>query len=308
MTDMSVPQAQREASAAEFEKLYLTALEEQAESVEEVNCLTLCRLRDKCLRSSGFGDIFKFVKLKENETALKLLPSLAEMFDSMAVSRERWEVALRGVFAGNLFDMGAEASAAAFESGKAGAASFLATRDSLLPRPWVIDHLDAMLSAISSYTSVVFFVDNAGSDIILGMLPLAREFLKNNASVILAANEGFTLNDITAQELKAVVSNIAEWDPLVRDAVERGRLNVVSSGSCDPVIDLSHISPTLAELTLASRVDLVILEGMGRAIETNLYAKFKCDSFKLGMVKHPEVAQALGGRLYDCVCKLDSKV
>ncbi|KAH0704131.1 hypothetical protein KY290_019497 [Solanum tuberosum] len=42
---------------------------------------------------------------------------------------------------------------------------------------------------------------------------------------------------------------------------------------------------------------------IGRGIETNLYARFKCDSLKIGMVKHPEVAQFLGGRLYDCVFK-----
>ena len=40
----------------------------------------------------------------------------------------------------------------------------------------------------------------------------------------------------------------------------------------------------------AEDVDLVVLEGMGRAIETNLYASFTCDSLKLAMVKHPEVS------------------
>ena len=49
--------------------------------------------------------------------------------------------------------------------------------------------------------------------------------------------------------------------------------------------------------------DLIVLEGMGRSIETNLNATFTCDSWKLGMVKHPEVAACLGGRMYDCVCK-----
>lgn len=39
----------------------------------------------------------------------------------------------------------------------------------------------------------------------------------------------------------------------------------------------------------AEDVDLVVVEGMGRAIETNLYASFSCDSLKLAMVKHPEV-------------------
>jgi hypothetical protein len=52
--------------------------------------------------------------------------------------------------------------------------------------------------------------------------------------------------------------------------------------------------------------DLVVLEGMGRGIETNLLASFTCDSMKLGMIKHPEVAACIpGGRLYDCVCKFD---
>ena len=39
----------------------------------------------------------------------------------------------------------------------------------------------------------------------------------------------------------------------------------------------------------AEGADLVILEGMGRAIETNLYAELTCDRLNLGMIKHPEV-------------------
>ncbi|MCH94122.1 hypothetical protein A2U01_0015077, partial [Trifolium medium] len=41
----------------------------------------------------------------------------------------------------------------------------------------------------------------------------------------------------------------------------------------------------------------------GRGIETNLYAQFKCDSMKIAMVKHPEVAEFLGSRMYDCLIK-----
>ena len=39
----------------------------------------------------------------------------------------------------------------------------------------------------------------------------------------------------------------------------------------------------------AGNVDLIILEGMGRGIETNLHAQFSVDSLKLGMIKHREV-------------------
>lgn len=45
-------------------------------------------------------------------------------------------------------------------------------------------------------------------------------------------------------------------------------------------------------MAAAEDVDLVVVEGMGRAIETNLYASFTCDSLKLAMVKHPEVGHS----------------
>ena len=50
-------------------------------------------------------------------------------------------------------------------------------------------------------------------------------------------------------------------------------------------------------------VDLVVLEGMGRAIETNLNVDLTVPCLRIGMIKHPEVAQSLGGDLYGCVCK-----
>lgn len=43
----------------------------------------------------------------------------------------------------------------------------------------------------------------------------------------------------------------------------------------------------------AGDADLIILEGMGRGIETNLYAQFSVDSLKLGMIKHREVKDSL---------------
>lgn len=52
---------------------------------------------------------------------------------------------------------------------------------------------------------------------------------------------------------------------------------MASSGSWLPVIDLSRISPQLA--AQSGDVDLVVLEGMGRAIETNLYAQLRWGAF-----------------------------
>jgi type II pantothenate kinase len=119
--------------------------------------------------------------------------------------------------------------------------------------------------------------------------------------VTLTANETPSINDITARELVPLIRRVAEFDPATRAAVEEGRLRAVSSGSDLPVIDLTKISPAAA--TAAAGADLIVLEGMGRAIETNLNARFTVDVLKLGMVKHPEVATCLGGTLYDCVCK-----
>ena len=31
---------------------------------------------------------------------------------------------------------------------------------------------------------------------------------------------------------------------------------------------------------------MIVLEGMGRALHTNLYAKFKCESLKVAVVKN----------------------
>ena len=50
----------------------------------------------------------------------------------------------------------------------------------------------------------------------------------------------------------------------------------------------------LPEVNIAAEgADLVIMEGMGRGIETNLHAHFTCDSLNLGMVKHPEVCTCM---------------
>ncbi|GFR47487.1 hypothetical protein Agub_g9216, partial [Astrephomene gubernaculifera] len=158
------------------------------------------------------------------------------------------------------------------------------------------------------WRKAALFVDNAGPDVVLGMLPLARVLLGAGVQVVLLANRGLTLNDITASELSELLQRAAQSDPrdMLAPALTRGSLRVVSSGSDMPVIDLTQLSQEAVDAT--ADCDLVILEGMGRAIETNLHAAFTCDSLKLGLIKHPEVAALLGGRMYDCVCKYDRGV
>ena len=137
------------------------------------------------------------------------------------------------------------------------------------------------------YAKACLFVDNAGSDVVLGMLVLARELLKAGTRVVLAANELPNINDVTADELALMFTPLAGpsiEDEILRDAAADGNLSVVSTGSDLPVIDLSDLSPECVQST--TDCDLIVLEGMGRGIETNLLAQFHCDALNIGMIKH----------------------
>jgi len=52
-------------------------------------------------------------------------------------------------------------------------------------------------------------------------------------------------------------------------------------------------------------VDLIILEGMGRAVHTNIDAKLMCDCFKLAIIKNRWLAKRLGGDMFSVVCKYE---
>ncbi|KAG4983648.1 hypothetical protein JHK87_028397 [Glycine soja] len=155
----------------------------------------------------------------------------------------------------------------------------------------------------STWLIVIIFVDNSGADIILGIiLPFARELLRRGSQVILAANYLPSLNDVTYAELIKIISKLKDEEGRLV-GVGTSNLLIANSGNDLPVIDLTRVSQELGNL--ANDLDLVILEGMGRGIETNLYAQFKCDSLKIAMVEHPEVTEFLGSRFYDCVIKYD---
>ena len=70
---------------------------------------------------------------------------------------------------------------------EAGQLNFKKSFQDLLPRPWAIDHFDdlkeAWLSGSPAYSKAVVFVDNSGADIILGVIPLAREMIRHGTRV-----------------------------------------------------------------------------------------------------------------------------
>ncbi|KAJ6927835.1 damage-control phosphatase [Populus alba x Populus x berolinensis] len=305
-TDSTVPDAPLRAE--KFAQRYGDILEDFKKDPEShggpPDGILLCRLRELILRELGFIDIFKKVKDEENAKAISLFKNVVQLNDAILDEPKRLENLVRGIFAGNIFDLGSAELAEVFSRD---GMSFLASSQNLVPRPWVIDDLDTFKVKWSKKTwkKVVIFVDNSGADIILGILPFARELLRCGSQVVLAANDMPSINDVTYTELIEIIAKLKDENGQLV-GVDTSNLLVANSGNDLPVIDLTRVSQELAYL--ASDADLVILEGMGRGIETNLYAQFKCDSLKIGMVKHPEVAQFLGGRLYDCVFKYNEAV
>ena len=86
-----------------------------------------------------------------------------------------------------------------------------------------------------------------------------------------------------------------------------GRLFVCSNGQGSPCLDLRRVPDSLADACVGA--DLVIVEGMGRAIHTNFRARFKVCSLKLAMIKNAHLARALlGGEIMDCVCLFEKGV
>jgi type II pantothenate kinase len=299
------PREEAKAQAIAARKCFFDYLDALAPApASRLDILTIGERRERILRQHGFADPYRLVKERENAAALLALPKLLAELDAMPVAaaddRARRELVLiQGVFAGNIFDVGAAATLAMF---KAGQIDFHKVRARLKPRPWRIDGFDAWIERLATrppHRAAVLFVDNAGCDIALGMIPFARSLLQRGTRVIVAANTTPSLNDITAPELKAMLESIATWDAVIGRAWAAGEIEVIASGCGTPLIDLSRVSKELVDGVMRLSVDLVVLEGMGRAVESNLHAKFTCEVMNLALVKDPDVAKHIGGEMYD---------
>ena len=282
---------------------YLDAVALEPRRFGRLDIIAICWAREWSLREAGIGDAYRNTKARENEAALKLLPALLRELDAMS-DAERPARLVEGVFAGNIFDLGATQTLELFQ-GKS--IDFHAVRRKLKPRPWLIDDADAFVDRwrTRGWRSAVLFVDNAGPDILLGMMPLARELLRRGTEVLLTANTFPSLNDVTYEELMVLVDRVGQLDAVIRDAYADGRLELAPSGNDVPLIDMAKVSAELCEAVKRRGVDLVVLEGMGRGIESNLHVPFACDSLKIAMVKDPGVARLLGGQMYDLVCRYE---
>jgi uncharacterized protein with ATP-grasp and redox domains len=92
-------------------------------------------------------------------------------------------------------------------------------------------------------------------------------------------------------------------DGRLGELVAAGRMRVVASGGWAPLIDLSRVSEACDEA--AREADLIILEGMGRSVESNCEAEFDCDCLKIALLKDAAVAERIGGKIFDAVCRFE---
>lgn len=267
----------------------------------KLDIIALDRLRGQTLRKHEIEDPFAAVKVRENEAAMEMYPQTVHDLHVMD-DDQKWLHLIECAFAGNIFDLGAMETMHLADEGE----SFIQLAERVKPRPWLVDDFDPLLAQLKTappmpWTRAIVFVDNAGSDFILGVMPLVRELALAGTQIVLAANERPALNDITADEVVEVVQRLAAVDNDLAALITGQMFEVVSTGSGIPLIDLSEVSDELN--AAAADADCVILEGMGRAVESNLDAKFTVDCIRLAVVKDSFVAARVGGGLYDCVCK-----
>jgi len=278
-------------------------LRAKSERTRLQSTIELVEFRQAMLDKYGWPDPYLGVKRRENDIAAGMYPEIVRSVDEAPLP-QRWEMLFRMLFAGNMFDLGAPDTIKMYNRGELDFAAILAR---IPPRPWFIDQADTvrdrMLSA-HRWKQALFFVDNAGTDIVLGVIPTVREMARAGTRVVMAANERPALNDITVGELNPLLEQLSRRDPVLADLRAKGMISTVSNGSNSPLIDLSRISDECN--AIARESDVIVLQGMGRGVESNWRQRFLCDVWRVALIKDRTVAKWIGSRLFEPVCRFDS--
>ncbi|ESO10934.1 hypothetical protein HELRODRAFT_109215 [Helobdella robusta] len=297
-----------EQRALKFKEKYISRLKHLRVNPCSYGSLTVRSLldtREHCLEEFHFVDPYSLQKQQENEQALSQFKERINELDLLNFDSQWFEL-VRGVLAGNVFDWGAKAVTAVIEYQQFG---FHEALNKIPERPWLIDNFDSWMLRVEKgvpYKCVVIFVDNSGLDIILGIFPFSRALLKMGSKVILCANSRPVLNDVTYHELIILTKRLAKQCDVINLALNDGRLLVMESGQGSPCLDLRYIDYDLGQKMMELNTDLIILEGMGRSIHTNLFAKFSCDVLKVTILKNKWLAESIGGKMFDVVFKYES--
>lgn len=295
-----------EAARAEFTEIMRNLQKDPAALPGgRLNIIELCRTRERVLRSHDIGDPFSHIKDRENSAAIAIYKQVLANL-AVVARRKRWLNLVECVFAGNIFDLGSAPTMHLAEQSQ----DFLGTVNTLKKRPWLADDFDALAGLLTGvppmpWAKAIIFIDNAGSDFILGVLPLARELALCGTKIVLAANELPALNDMTIADTNRVLGLLAGIDDELKVLLANGMIQTVSSGNDIPLIDLSDVSNELNAAAIDA--DMVVVEGMGRGVESNYRAQMKVDYLRLAILKDERVAHRVGGELYDCICRFTPK-
>ncbi|XP_058646428.1 4'-phosphopantetheine phosphatase isoform X3 [Onychostoma macrolepis] len=282
----------------------LQTLRHQPFAYGSLTVRSLLDTREHCLNEFNFPDPYSKIKQKENDMALKYYLKVVKSVEELSWEQRQFTL-VKGLLAGNVFDWGAKAVSDVLESDPE--FGFEQAKQQLQERPWLVDAYNQWLERLKGppHKCALFFVDNSGIDIILGVFPFIRELLIRGTEVVLASNSGPALNDVTNSELQILTERIAAMDPVIHTALKEDRLALVQNGSSSPCLDLSRLDKVLATVVRERGTDLVIIEGMGRAIHTNYYAMLSCESLKLAVIKNSWLAERLGGKIFSVVFKYE---
>uniref|UniRef100_A0A8C1VH08 4'-phosphopantetheine phosphatase n=1 Tax=Cyprinus carpio TaxID=7962 RepID=A0A8C1VH08_CYPCA len=265
--------------AEKFRQKYrhkLQTLRHQPFAYGSLTVRSLLDTREHCLNEFNFPDPYSKIKQKENDMALKYYLKVVKSVEELSWEQRQFNL-VKGLLAGNVFDWGAKAVSDVLESDP----------------EFGFEQAKQQLQ------------DNSGIDIILGVFPFIRELLIRGTEVVLASNSAPALNDVTNSELQILTERIAAMDPVIHAALKEDRLALVQNGSSSPCLDLSRLDKVLATVVRERGTDLVIIEGMGRAIHTNYYAMLSCESLKLAVIKNSWLADRLGGKIFSVVFKYE---
>ncbi|XP_043724235.1 pantothenate kinase 2-like isoform X2 [Telopea speciosissima] len=194
---------------------HLRRLMEEPAAYGKLGLANLLELREESLREFQFVDVYRSIKQRENEASLAVLPDLLMELDSMSED-SRLLALIEGVLAANIFDWGSRACVDLYHKGTIIEIYRMSRKK--MQRPWRVDDFDIFKERILGsvdkkpppHKRALLFVDNSGADIVLGMLPLARELLRRGTEVVLVANSLPALNDVTAMELPDIVAEAAK--------------------------------------------------------------------------------------------------
>uniref|UniRef100_A0A8B9JB93 4'-phosphopantetheine phosphatase n=1 Tax=Astyanax mexicanus TaxID=7994 RepID=A0A8B9JB93_ASTMX len=260
--------------AEKFRQKYrhkLQTLRHQPFAYGSLTVRSLLDTREHCLNEFNFPDPYSKIKQRENDMALKYYQKVVRSLEELSWEQRQFAL-VRGILAGNVFDWGAKAVSDVLESDP----------------EFGFEQAKQQLQ------------DNSGMDIILGVFPFVRELLLRGTEVVLASNSGPALNDVTNSELQIVTERIAP-----RKVIDLSLYLFLLPSLTFNLFPSSRLDKVLATVVRERGTDLVIIEGMGRAIHTNYYAMLSCESLKLAVIKNSWLAERLGGKIFSVVFKYE---